>query len=375
MVTVRFLHTADWQLGMTRYFLEGEAQARFTQARIDVIRRIASLAVQEKCSFVVVSGDVFESNHVARPVIVRALEAMAETPQVPFYLLPGNHDPLDASSVYKSRTFTEHRPENVVVLEGSEALFVDLGVELIAAPWTSKRPLHDLVGSACEGLVPTDAVRVVVGHGPLDLPFQVGTDPRRISLSALENNVDSKLIQYVALGDRHSKSEEGRTGRIWYSGAPEPTDFDEIDPGHVLIVTLTREHIDVDERLVGTWRFIQKRWELAGNADLDGLGEWLADLPDKECTVIRMDVVGQVSLAQNARLGELLSHHSDLLAVLDGRTDNLVVVPDDLDIEHFGLSGFAERALHDLLEMASTGGSAAAGDALSLLYRLVRHNP
>jgi hypothetical protein len=42
--TVRFLHSADWQLGMTRHFLSAEAQARFSQARIDVIKRIGEAA-------------------------------------------------------------------------------------------------------------------------------------------------------------------------------------------------------------------------------------------------------------------------------------------------------------------------------------------
>ena len=35
MTAVRFPHTSDWQLGMTRHFLEGEAQARYSAARID----------------------------------------------------------------------------------------------------------------------------------------------------------------------------------------------------------------------------------------------------------------------------------------------------------------------------------------------------
>ncbi|HEY4378681.1 MAG TPA: hypothetical protein VGM93_16045 [Acidimicrobiales bacterium] len=43
----RFVHTADWQLGMTRHFLGAEAQARFSAARIDAIRTIGALAVAE----------------------------------------------------------------------------------------------------------------------------------------------------------------------------------------------------------------------------------------------------------------------------------------------------------------------------------------
>ena len=105
---------------MTRHFLAPEAQARFTAARIEAVGRIGALAAAEGCGFVVVAGDVFESNQVERQVVVRALESMAATPGVTFYLLAGNHDPLNASSVFLSPTFTSHRPANVVVIDGPE---------------------------------------------------------------------------------------------------------------------------------------------------------------------------------------------------------------------------------------------------------------
>ncbi len=41
---MKFIHSADWQLGMTRHFLSPEAQARFSQARIDAITAIGALA-------------------------------------------------------------------------------------------------------------------------------------------------------------------------------------------------------------------------------------------------------------------------------------------------------------------------------------------
>ena len=47
MTAVRFLHTSDWQLGMTRHFLEGEAQARYSAARIDAIRHLVETLEQE----------------------------------------------------------------------------------------------------------------------------------------------------------------------------------------------------------------------------------------------------------------------------------------------------------------------------------------
>ena len=370
---VRFLHTSDWHLGKTRLSLKDEAQARYAQARIDAIRRIGTIAVEEKCEFVVVCGDVFESNLVGRDVVIRALDAMADTPGITFFLLPGNHDPLDPSSVYCSRTFAGHRPENVVVLEEANRREAAPGVELIPAPWLSKRPLADLVNQACDDLEPTDGVRIVVGHGRLDSMSLSGHDPTLIALSTLEERLESGLIHYVALGDRHSKTDTSLTGMIWYSGTPEPTRFDEIDPGKVLVVSLDRSQAFVEDRSAGAWQFLSENWELTGDADLDALDEWLSDLREKECTIVRLSLTGQVSLAQKARLDMILEEHSDPLAALDvAEGGALVVIPDHFDINDLGLSGFASKAFEDLHDLAQTGEQTeTAREALTLLYRLV----
>src|SRR5690349_7210243 len=113
---MRFLHTADWQLGMTRHFLNGEAQPRYSAARRDAVAGLGALATRTGAEFVVVAGDVFEHNQLAPREISQSLEAMRAV-GVPVYLLPGNHDPLDASSVYTSALFLAERPENVVVLD------------------------------------------------------------------------------------------------------------------------------------------------------------------------------------------------------------------------------------------------------------------
>ncbi|MCY3909886.1 MAG: metallophosphoesterase [bacterium] len=374
---MKFLHTADWQLGMTRHFLADEAQSRFDGARIDVIRSIGALAVDEGCSFVVVCGDVFESNQVSRQVILRALDAIGAAPQVAFYLLPGNHDPLDASSVYSSPTFTEHKPDNVVVLESSSPVEAVSGVELIPAPWFTKRPLKDLVADACDGLEEGDAMRIVVGHGAIDERSPDKSNPALISLSSLEEKIDKRQIHYVALGDRHSTTDEGRTGRVWYSGAPEPTDYVEINPGNALLVELDEDQVHVQERSIGDWRFLSDERELTSEEDLDNLEEWLNGLDSKERTIVKLALIGQVSLAQKARLDELLDHHSDVLAALEAweRRSELVVVPDDTDLDKLELSGFAREAVDDLSELAESGEQAVtAREALALLHRLAGAN-
>src|SRR5262249_52430193 len=110
---MRFLHTADWQLGMTRHFLAGDAQPRYSAARRDAVAGLGALAAEVGAEFVVVAGDVFEHNQLDPKVIGQSLEAMRAI-GIPVYLLPGNHDPLDASSVFTSAFFTRECPDNVI---------------------------------------------------------------------------------------------------------------------------------------------------------------------------------------------------------------------------------------------------------------------
>jgi len=372
---MKFLHTADWQLGMTRHFLRGEAQARFSQARLDAVRSIGQLAVEEGCGFVLVCGDVFESNQIDRQVLARALDAMDATPEVTFYLLPGNHDPLDAASIYTSHSFSDRRPANVVVLDGSEPVDVADRVELLAAPWTSKRPLADLVNRAVELAGPSDALRVVVGHGALDARSPDTRDPALISLSRLEERISAGDIHYVALGDRHSTTDEGSTGRVWYSGAPEPTRYTETDPGNVLVVELSECDIEVTPHRIGVWAFIEREWQLASSDDIKALEEWLSSLEHPERKVVKLPLTGQISVAQKAKLDNLLEQQTDLLGALEhsDRSTDLVVIADDADFEGMDLTGAARLALADLHEQASSNDemeALAASDALALLYRL-----
>ncbi len=373
---IRFLHTADWQLGMTRRFLSPEAQARFTQARIDSIATMGALAVREGCAFVVVCGDVFEHNFVNRQVVVRALEAMGGA-GVPFYLLPGNHDPLDAGSVYRSTTFCQHRPANVVVLEGPGVHEILPGVELVAAPWSSKRPLSDLVTDAVVGAggpPPAGDVRIAVGHGAIDSVAPDIDNPAIIRQADLDRLIEAGAVHFVALGDRHSTTAAGATGRVWYSGAPEPTDFDEVDPGNALVVEVDAASCRVTSHAVGTWRFAREKFHLDGIEDVDTVARWFAALPAKDRTIVRLSLIGTLPLRAHAALTDLLAFNTELFAAIEQseRHSDLAVVPDDADFSDLELTGFAAEAVEDLRSQLTAPGAEAqvAADALALLFRL-----
>jgi DNA repair exonuclease SbcCD nuclease subunit len=372
----KFVHTADWQLGMTRHFLSDEAQARFTAARIEAITSIGTLAVEEGCAFVIVGGDVFESNQVERQVVLRSLEAMKAVPEITFYLLPGNHDPLDAASVFRSKTFVDNCPANVVVLENTVPVLAAEGVEIVGAPWSNKRPLVDLVSRAVAELPADDTLRIVVGHGCVDGLSPNPKDPALIAQAELEAAIVDGRVHYVGLGDRHSTTEVGGTGRIWYSGAPEPTAYDEIDPGNVLIVNLSTDYVNVERRRVGTWRFVHRDFDVTSTDDCQKVEHFLEEISDKARTIVKLSLVGQLSISDMDQLETTLGQAADLLGALERweRRSDLVVLPDDHDFGELGLSGFAADGLEDLRQLGAESGddALAARDALGLLYRLAR---
>lgn len=368
---IRFIHTADWQLGMRRHFLGDGAQARFDEARYEAVAAIGRLASEERCDFVVVAGDVFESNLVDRKVVARAFDELRRYP-CPVFLLPGNHDPFDPASVYTSPSFAE-KPGNVIVLGDRGPISVSPGVELVGAPWTSKRPLNDLARGAYEKLQPGAGVRVLVAHGCMDALAPDRDNPAAISLNGIETALTEGRVHYVALGDRHSATAVGTSGRVWYAGTPEPTDYDEDSAGRVLIVDLDTDTCAVSERAVGAWRFERRSVDLTTSEDVEALDRMLRDIEDKSRVVLKLALVGQLTLSAKARLDEVLEQARGAFAAIeewDIRSD-LAVLPNEADLASLDVAGFARDALDDLVGAAAAGNEAAR-DALSLFHRLAR---
>ena len=388
-VTVRFIHTADWQLGMTRHFLAGEAQARFAQARLDAIARIGALALEHGAEFVVVAGDVFETNQVGRQTVSRACEVLRSI-DVPVFLLPGNHEQLDATSVFRGPTFVRSAPPNVVVIDSTDPLRIEdrPGLEVVGAPRMTKRTLGDPLEPGYVALAPAPGItRILVGHGIVDAVMPVGDAPdeeTRIRLAPVRATIAEGRVAYVALGDRHSTTRVDPEGRIWYAGAPEPTAYVEADAGNVLLVEIDESGAGtpaaaaapctVTPLPVGTWRFVLGEHRLDGPGDVDALARWFSELPAKERTIVKVTLRGTLALRDKARLDALLAEERDRFAAIEEweRHTDLAVIPDDADFADLDLGGYAADAVDDLRRTADGTGPDArtASDALALLVRL-----
>ena len=67
---LRFLHSADWQLGLRVRFIPGDSGAVVRDARLKTVARIGEVAREREAEFVLVAGDVFE-HHGLKPSTLR----------------------------------------------------------------------------------------------------------------------------------------------------------------------------------------------------------------------------------------------------------------------------------------------------------------
>ena len=375
---VKFLHTSDWQLGMTRAYLTPEAQVRYTDDQISGIRSLAEVASVHDCQFVVVAGDVFDSIQPDRRIVSRFLDAL-ESFKVPVYLLPGNHDANSPAAFWSTSDILEKLPSLVTLIRDSEPIRVpNTQAEIIGAPWPSRKPDEDLIAKAIAqaGTPEAEVYRIVIGHGIVDSLAPDQSDLAVISLSEMQSAIRDGKVSYIALGDRHSYTRLGDSGAIYYSGAPLATDFREIDPNKALIVELTGGTPLVEPVEVGRWRFIAENFDLSDQHGVLLIQEFLDSLANKDRTVVKLGIVGTLSLSVYSVLNSVLDGASDLFASVD-RSDSkseLVVLADDKDLSDLDLSGFAREAANELARVSSANSeqSAIAKDALMLLNRLVR---
>ena len=226
---MRFLHTADWQIGMKAAHV-GEAGARVREERLLAIKRIAEAARTHSMEFVLIAGDTFEDNGVDRALVQKVADMLSSF-ELPIYVIPGNHDPLVPGSVWEHPAWKSL--STVQVLRGERSIEIPGGL-LYPCPARDKHSRKDptawIHASEAQG------IQIGMAHGTVEGIYQEEPDYPIPRDAALRTGLD-----YLALGHWHSMATypalDG-TVRMAYSGTHETTKFGERDSGNVLMVEI-----------------------------------------------------------------------------------------------------------------------------------------
>jgi DNA repair exonuclease SbcCD nuclease subunit len=232
---MRFLHSADWQIG-ARFRQFGAQAARLREARVRTLRRVLEIAAERGVDALLIAGDLFEDHQIEPAAVAEVFELFASHGAVPIFILPGTHDPIGSpGAIWARRPFVS--PPSHVKIFATAAAVPLAGGFLIASPLTQKQSAVDpslrLVELA-RGL-PADAVKVGLTHGSPAIGGMHQPDDFPIAIDAATR----AGLDFLALGHWHSALPlDG--GRMLMAGTPEQTDFAERGSGSVHEIELER---------------------------------------------------------------------------------------------------------------------------------------
>lgn len=355
---MRIIHTADWQLGLKLRFVAPEKAAQLRLLRFQTVRAIGKLAQEVRADAVLVAGDVLDDNALGRDSLQQTADALSSFGDVPVGLLPGNHDAATEDGALARLEL----PPNVRLLDKREAVsFGDARV--YPCPLTRRHESEDPT-EWLPARAAGEGIRIAVAHGGVR-NFTGDAD------AVVPNLIDADRVlgrgfDYLALGDWHGTYRYSE--RAWYSGAPEPTRFKEVNPGGVLIVDIDAPGSvpRVERREVAQTHWVSLDREMTEDSQVEELRSRLEGLPERSQTLVNLRARGAISLPARGVLEALLAEYAERLAYLSADLNEVVTRPRPEDLANLTAEGFMAAAVGRL--MAGEG----AGDleALQLLYRL-----
>ena len=371
---MRFIHTADWQIG--KVFKQfGSKEEALRQARLTAIERLGELARLHGASHILVAGDIYDSE-APNVITLRApIERMKPFTDIQWHLLPGNHDPYRPEGVW-DRVAQLGLPSHIHVHRKAEPFSLSDNAFLLPSPLLRKSEYNDLTEWMSSAATPPGALRIGLAHGGVVNFASEGEaanpiDPARVHNAGLD---------YLALGDWHRTCQISPA--VWYAGTPEPDRAGGQERGTALLVELQGQGSppSVKPLSTGTYRWLTRTETLmdGGLADTDQRLRTDQDLPR---LILRLRLEGTLPLAAHAELQRRLIDLEAAVFHLDADQAALAVRPTQSDLESIDFDGVLRRSADRLKTLADDTAQAPgvrrrAEEALIELYlRAVAQQP
>jgi DNA repair exonuclease SbcCD nuclease subunit len=372
-MSVRFLHTADWQLGKPFAGIEDASKrALVQQERLAVIERIGEAARAGGAEFVLVAGDLFDSPRATKATVAGACAAIGKL-ALPVFAIPGNHDHGGPGSLWEQSFFLhekEHLAPNLRVLLAPEPVELENAV-LLPCPLLRRHENADTTVwlRALDVVRFGEKPRIVLAHGSVQGFAEEDGAINRLELARL----GEAEFDYLALGDWHGTKQVGP--KAWYAGTPELDRFAKGEgnqPGHVLLVTAARGALPVVEP-VRTARLGWHRLacDFAEDADLVRLESEVEALLGQraQSDLLELALTGALGIEATTRLAQKLeAWEARLLRLTLAQEVRVAPTPDEI-------AALTQRASDPLIarvaaRLLEREGDAAAEIALRELHAM-----
>ena len=245
---VKILHTADIHLG-AKFSGLGEKGASQREQLMATFKNLVATAINEKVDMVLIAGDLFDSNHQPQRNIDLVIEQfnLLRSNDISVCLIPGTHDSLDSSSIYRKVDF-EGKCPNLQVFTDENVSYKEypkLDLTVYGKPNLSNRSRV----SPLKGLRRSTSTKFHIGmaHGSLYIPEKIAEDDHVFRLE----EVQASGMDYLALGHWHRAYRCPAEPPAWYSGPPEWIPG-QTEKGVVLLVNLSPAgEVEVEPKKLG----------------------------------------------------------------------------------------------------------------------------
>jgi len=371
-VAVKFIHTADWHLGKRFQRFDEADRLQLSRARLDVLDNILKTADHHSADAILCAGDLFDEPSPDREWWEPVAEKLRKTRPRPIFLLPGNHDPLQAGSVYESKhPFRTGLPQWVHVVDDDDFTYAlnDVAV-LHARPCRSQAGQDDPALGLPERAPGDDRIRIGLVHGSTFDAVDCQTNFPIAKDAALRRGFD-----YLAIGDTHSFRDvpPGARPPVVYPGAPEPTSFGEPGAGNVVAVFVSRaRRVTFRPERVAAWTWSEQTIRsLAELRDLHSGGQLSR-------TVLRLILDLRLTAPEYDEAERMLRELKGTEAahgrvgVLELDRERMLLDTKDIEKELSDLPDVLRAAFARLRDLEKEEQREIAQAALYHLYRLVR---
>jgi len=245
---LKILHTADIHLGTKFSGLGNKGATQREQLRA-TFKNVIAAAIDERVNIVLIAGDLFDANQQPQRNIDLVIEQfnLLNQNNIPICLIPGTHDFLDSSSIYKKVDF-EGKCSNLKIFTDENISYKEytgLDLTVYGKPNLSNRSYI----SPMKGLKPSTSSKfhIAMAHGSLYIPEKISDDDHVFRLE----EVKASGMDYLALGHWHRVYRCSEKPPAWYSGPPEWIP-DQRARGAVLLVSLSDTgEVDVKPKMLG----------------------------------------------------------------------------------------------------------------------------
>jgi exonuclease SbcD len=212
---LKLLHTADVHLDIDDYGAPQHSHHHRAVAH-QAFSTVIDIAIREDVDLLLIAGDLFDSNRPASDVVDFAIQEIRRAGR-PVVMIPGNHDCLNAQSIYRQVNLPgacanllfmthpsgewHHLPEHDLVL------------------WGRGMVEHEPAYRPLAGLPPrqSEARHIALGHGF----FMEDDVPSYRSSPIYASEIRASGWDYLALGHCHAFADVSQgTVKAFYAGAP-----------------------------------------------------------------------------------------------------------------------------------------------------------